>query len=109
MLDSDLEDSDDEADSHTIPNLKGDENFDAMVGDLETPGRDGETEVSAGDGGVSDKEVSVDEGTDDEGMVQYWKLTLKEGARKVAVQFTSIWMCGLPTHLQLSSRRRRTK
>ena len=80
MLDSDLEDSDDEADSHTIPNLKGDENFDAMVGDLETPGRDGETEVSARDGGVSDKEVSVDEGTDDEGTAWYWKLTLKEGA-----------------------------
>ena len=90
MLDSNLEDSDNESNLHTIPGSTGDENVNATVGDPEMPGRDGETEVSAGNGGVSDKEVSVDKVTDDEGTAQYWKLTLKEGAQKVAVQFTSI-------------------
>ena len=60
--------------------MTDDENVNATVGDPETPGRDGKTEVSAGDGGVSGKEVSVDKVTDDEGMARYWKLMLKEGA-----------------------------
>jgi len=52
-----LDDSDD----------RPDEDVDEVIMDLETPGRDEETEVGTRDGNASDNEVMAEEETDDEG------------------------------------------
>ena len=86
MLNSDLEDSDDEPGSLlTVANSQHCEAADVIIVDPETPGKDDETKVSTRDENECDKRVSMDENTDNEGTEQYWKLKLKEGTQKISM------------------------
>ena len=86
MLNSNLEDSNDEPGSLlTVANSQHCEAANVIIVDSETPEKDDETKVSIRDENEHDKRVSTDKHTDDEGTGQYWKLKLKEGTWKVSM------------------------